>query len=68
MKFETMMLHSLFVACFALCVLVMGAMLQAKPATHPASGSSVAAMLLDAPDSCVLPHDGVLCPQSTQVL
>jgi hypothetical protein len=25
-------------------------------------------MLLDAPDSCVLPHDGVLCPPSTQVL
>ncbi|HUH55724.1 MAG TPA: hypothetical protein VLZ32_08320 [Rhodanobacter sp.] len=68
MKFETMMLHSLFVACFALCVLVMGAMLHAQPVAHTASGSSVATMLLDAPDSCVLPHDGVLCPPSTQVL
>ena len=67
MKFETMMLHSLFVACFALCVLVMGAMLHAAPAAYAASGGSVSAMLLDAPASCVLPHDGVLCPQS-QVL
>jgi hypothetical protein len=49
-------------------VLVMGAMLHAQPVTQPASGSSVATMLLDAPDSCVLPHDGVLCPPSTQVL
>jgi len=40
----------------------------AQPATHAASGSEVGAMLLDAPDSCVLPHDGVLCPQSTRVL
>jgi len=62
MKFETMMLHSLFVACFALCVLVMGAMLHAAPATH-ASAGSVSAMLLEAPASCALPHDGVLCPQ-----
>jgi hypothetical protein len=46
----------------------MGAMLHAQPVTHTAPGSSVAAMLLDAPDSCVLPHDGVLCPPSTQVL
>jgi hypothetical protein len=68
MKFETLMLHSLFVACFALCMLVMGAMLRAQPATHPSAGASMAAMLLDAPDSCVLPHDGVLCPQSMQVL
>jgi hypothetical protein len=68
MKFETMMLHSLFAACFALCVLVMGAMLRAQPVEQPAPGSSVTTMLLDAPDSCVLPHDGVLCPPSTQVL
>lgn len=68
MKFETVMLHSLFVACFALCVLVMGAMLHAAPVSYPTSGASVSAMLLDAPTTCVLPHDGVLCPQSSQVL
>jgi hypothetical protein len=68
MKLETMMLHSLFAACFGLCVLVMGAMLHAQPAAHVASGASVATLLLDAPDSCVLPHDGVLCPPSAQVL
>ncbi len=33
MKFETLMLHSLFAACMLICVLTMGAMMSAKPTT-----------------------------------
>lgn len=31
MKFENIILHSLFAACFLVCVLTIGAMITAKP-------------------------------------
>lgn len=47
MKFENLVLHSLFAACFAVCVLTIGAMVTATPApassavTQASSGASV---------------------------
>lgn len=65
MKFETMMLRGLFIACLAVCGLIFGAMLTVTPtdAKLAASGTgrSLAAMLLAAPVSCALPADGVVC-------
>ncbi|MGY3041722.1 hypothetical protein ACVWWQ_003355 [Rhodanobacter sp. TND4EL1] len=40
MKFESMILASLFVACFALCTLVLGAMLTATPNAERLAGSA----------------------------
>jgi hypothetical protein len=34
MKFESLMLNSLFTACLLICVLTMGAMVTAKPAAQ----------------------------------
>ncbi len=42
MKFENFILNSLYVACFALCVLTVGAMITATP-TAPAAVATVAA-------------------------
>ena len=49
MKFESLLLGTLFVACFGICALVMGAMLTATPtsgrvtrATDPVVGVAVA--------------------------
>ncbi len=63
MKFETFMLRGLFVACFAVCALIMGAMLTARPQNlQDASGHSVASVLLTAPTTCAMKPDGVVCP------
>lgn len=43
MKFENLILNSLYVACFALCVLTVGAMVTTTPASAVASQASVAA-------------------------
>ncbi|WP_172461922.1 hypothetical protein [Dyella jiangningensis] len=46
MKFENLILNSLYVACFALCVLTVGAMITTTPASVAAAvatQSSVAA-------------------------
>ena len=46
MKFESQILASLFVVCFVVCALVMGAMLKATPSsvqlagTHTVAGTS----------------------------
>ncbi len=64
MKFETLMLRGLFIACMAVCGLIFGAMLTTTPASvQLAAGSSIRTILLSAPSSCVLPPDGVVCPQ-----
>lgn len=64
MKFETLMLRTLFVACMAVCSLIMGAMLTTTPSSvQLASNRSVASILLSAPSSCALPPDGVVCPR-----
>ena len=64
MKFETLMLRGLFIACMAVCGLIFGAMLTTTPASvQLTASSSVGAILLAAPSSCALPPDGVVCPQ-----
>jgi hypothetical protein len=63
MKFETVLLHSLFVACFAVCALIMGAMLTTHTQiAHQASNTSVADVLLASPAHCAMRPDGVMCP------
>jgi hypothetical protein len=64
MKFETLLLSGLFVACMAVCTLIMGAMIYAKPAaTHLATRQTLSEQLLTAPNVCAMPADGVVCPQ-----
>jgi hypothetical protein len=64
MKYETLMLRSLFAACFALSALVLGAMVTTTPPTvQLASNQSLGSILLTAPTSCALPPDGVVCPR-----
>ncbi|OOG60316.1 hypothetical protein [Rhodanobacter sp. C03] len=65
MKFETLMLRTLFVACMAVCSLIMGAMLTATPPAVQlaANHNSISSILLAAPSSCALPADGVVCPR-----
>jgi hypothetical protein len=64
MKFETLMLRGLFIACLAVCALIIGAMVTVTPASMQlAAGSSLGAILLSAPSNCALPADGVVCPQ-----
>ncbi len=62
MKFETCILRGLFLACSLLGLLILGAMIHAKPQA-PALGDQIgiAARLLAAPNACALPADGVLC-------
>ena len=65
MKFETLMLRGLFIACLAVCGLIFGAMLTTTPASvQLAANHGVGAILLSAPSSCALPPDGVVCPQT----
>jgi hypothetical protein len=62
MKFETMMLRTLFAACLLVCGLILGAMLDTTPhAVQLAANSTVGALLLAAPATCMLPADGVVC-------
>jgi hypothetical protein len=64
MKFETLMLRGLFIACMAVCGLIFGAMLTTTPASAQLAASpTVSAILLSSPSSCALPPDGVVCPQ-----
>jgi hypothetical protein len=63
MKFETLMLHSLFVACLLVSGLILGAMLHARPQAVSLATSSIASQLLAAPATCMLPPDGVVCPR-----
>ncbi|WP_168170353.1 hypothetical protein [Rhodanobacter sp. C03] len=47
MKFESQILGALFVACFGICALVMGAMLKTTPASvQLASADKVAAVAM----------------------
>jgi hypothetical protein len=63
MKFETFMLRGLFVACFAVCALIMGAMLNAHPQNlRQTNGNPVVSALLAAPSTCAMKPDGVVCP------
>jgi hypothetical protein len=63
MKFETLMLRGLFIACLAVCGLIFGAMLTTTPsASQFAASNRLGTILLAAPNSCALPPDGVVCP------
>ncbi|KRE94499.1 hypothetical protein ASG87_17470 [Frateuria sp. Soil773] len=64
MKFETLLLRSLFVACLLVCGLILGAMINSRStAVSLASHGSFGTLLLAAPASCTLPPDGVVCPR-----
>ncbi|MBN8894381.1 MAG: hypothetical protein J0I71_06035 [Rhodanobacter sp.] len=66
MKFETFMLHGLFIASLVVCGLILAAMLTTTTATPPvelAHDGGIATILLAAPSSCALPPDGVVCPR-----
>jgi hypothetical protein len=64
MKFETLMLRGLFIACLAVCGMIFGAMLTATPpATQFTASNRLSAILMTAPSSCALPPDGVVCPR-----
>ena len=63
MKFETLMLRGLFIACLTVCGLILGAMLTTDPSSMPLADAGLGAMLLAAPSSCTLVADGVICPQ-----
>ena len=65
MKFETLMLRGLFIACLTVCGLIFAAMITATPSDIQlaAAGKSptIAAMPLPASGVCALPAGGVIC-------
>ncbi|MEI7035414.1 hypothetical protein [Fulvimonas yonginensis] len=63
MKFETLLLRSLFVACLLACGLVLGGMLSASPQAVQLAANSKLGALLATPGTCMLPPDGVVCPR-----
>ncbi len=65
MKFETFMLHGLFIASLVVCSLILAAMLTTSttPAVQLAHENGIGPQLLAAPSSCALPPDGVVCPR-----
>jgi hypothetical protein len=64
MKFETLMLHSLFAASLLVCGLIVVAMLNSAPQTAQLASNSHAGILLTTtPAMCALPPDGVVCPR-----
>ncbi|WP_157616996.1 hypothetical protein [Rhodanobacter sp. Soil772] len=46
MKFESLILASLFVVCFTVCALVMGAMLTATPSSVQLAGANKTAVVV----------------------
>ncbi|CAM5595008.1 hypothetical protein [Rhodanobacter lindaniclasticus] len=56
MKFESIFLTMLFVACSSVCVLVMGAMLTASPSSSPLANASRAAPAVAAQLDCAAPN------------
>lgn len=66
MKFESLLLRGLFVACLAVCGLILGAMVMAKPdAVRIAASGSAGQVVMVTKASCMLPPDGVVCPRIT---
>ncbi|HET6430664.1 hypothetical protein [Dyella sp.] len=68
MKFESLLLRCLFVACLTVSGLIVGAMLiQTPPSVRLAAAGVTAPVLgsaLVAPAAgCALPPDGVFCPR-----
>ncbi|HXD35870.1 MAG TPA: hypothetical protein VN624_04410 [Rhodanobacter sp.] len=66
MKYESLMLRCLFLACLAICGLIFAAMVTITPAPDGgqlAASSHISAILLAAPSTCALLPDGVVCPR-----
>ena len=64
MKFEALMLRSLFAACLLVCGLVLVAMVNASPdAIRMAASGSAGQLAPAAHAQCLLPADGVVCPR-----
>ncbi len=64
MKFEALLLRGLFIACLAVCGLILGAMVNASPDTIRLAASGSAGQLSPATHAqCLLPADGVVCPR-----
>jgi hypothetical protein len=64
MKFESMILASLFVARFALCTLVMGAMLTASPRTVTLAGAQHSAIQSATTPGCAMATSATTCPDA----
>jgi hypothetical protein len=65
MKFESQILAALFVACFGVCALVMGAMLKTTPASVQLAGAAKTnAVALATPPSCALPSGDAACSRA----
>jgi hypothetical protein len=62
MKFETIMLNSLFVVCVAVCALVMGSMLKASPSSVQLAGHSQSATVAMVAADCAASADAA-CPR-----
>ena len=67
MKFETLILRGLFVACMLVCGLILAAMITSRPSPiHLADSTTLASLLTSAPSSCVLPViDGMICARGS---
>jgi hypothetical protein len=59
MKYEMLLLRGLFAACLMASGLILGSMLFSHPAAVAAPGTAVATVQ----SACVLPADGLICPQ-----
>ena len=65
MKFESRVLATLFVVCFSVCALGMGAMLKTTPASAQlASAGKMAAAVAAAPARCRLPTADATCSRA----
>lgn len=65
MKFEALMLRSLFVACLLVCGLVLGAMVNASPDAVRLAAAGSAVHLIASPAACALPGDDLVCPHAS---
>ncbi len=64
MKFETLLLRGMLIACSLVCAMILGAMVKTMPpSVQSVSGRQVSQVLLAAPTNCVLPPDGLVCPR-----
>jgi hypothetical protein len=66
MKFETIMLSGLFIACIAVCAVVMGAMLKATPSSVQLAGNhhKAAVVAMVSPATCAAPDSNTACPRT----
>lgn len=68
-RFENIVLHMLFLACMAVCALILTAMVANRPApvelaTKITLTDPVSALLASAPSACLLPITNVICQRT----